>query len=172
MVFQKSFPGEGSHLRVTKTDTTPKVFSPKRGLCIWAKWGRFGIFPVLCLLAYGDTALKSYFLLAFEAHTRRGVILTFFVLFFPAFGFLGTPKHYKTRENEKCQIDPVLPPPKRFCWGEGKGESEALRGRGVGFLLKIRGGVLPRRGGAEGPPFRRKRLPSKLGASHCWGDFA
>ena len=25
----------------------------------WAKWGRFGLFPVLCLLAYGDTALKS-----------------------------------------------------------------------------------------------------------------
>ena len=26
---------------------------------IWAKWGRFVIFPVLCLLVYGDTALKS-----------------------------------------------------------------------------------------------------------------
>ena len=25
----------------------------------WAKWGRFVIFPVLCLLAFGDTALKS-----------------------------------------------------------------------------------------------------------------
>ena len=24
--------------------------------CIWAKWGRFVIFPVLCLLAYGETA--------------------------------------------------------------------------------------------------------------------
>ena len=36
--------------------------------------------------------------------------MTFFVLFFPAFGYLGTPKHYKTRENAKCQIDPVLPP--------------------------------------------------------------
>ena len=30
-----------------------------RGGGIWAKWGRFGIFPVLCLLAYGDTALES-----------------------------------------------------------------------------------------------------------------
>ena len=27
--------------------------------CIWAKWGLFVIFPVLCLLANGDTALKS-----------------------------------------------------------------------------------------------------------------
>ena len=36
--------------------------------------------------------------------------MTFFVLFFPAFGYLGTPKHYKTRENAKCQIDPVYPP--------------------------------------------------------------
>ena len=36
--------------------------------------------------------------------------MTLFVLFFPAFGSLGTPKHYKTRENAKCQIDPVLPP--------------------------------------------------------------
>ena len=32
--------------------------SPGRS-CIWAKWGRFVIFPVLCLLAYGDTALES-----------------------------------------------------------------------------------------------------------------
>ena len=42
-------------------------------------------------------------------HTKRGVIMTLFVLFFPAFGYLETPKHYKTRENAKCQIDPVLP---------------------------------------------------------------
>ena len=44
-------------------------------------------------------------------HTKRGVIMTLFVLFFPAFSYLGTPKHYKTRENAKWQIDPVLPPP-------------------------------------------------------------
>ena len=25
----------------------------------WAKWGRFVMFPVLCLLAFGDTALNS-----------------------------------------------------------------------------------------------------------------
>ena len=29
------------------------------GYLRWAKWGRFVIFPVFCLLAYGDTALKS-----------------------------------------------------------------------------------------------------------------
>ena len=32
---------------------------PRGASCIWAKWGRFVIFPVLCLLAFGDTALKS-----------------------------------------------------------------------------------------------------------------
>ena len=31
----------------------------KRPPSIWAKWGRFVIFPVLCLLASADTALKS-----------------------------------------------------------------------------------------------------------------
>ena len=36
----------------------------------WAKWGRFVIFPVLCLLVYGDIALKSWFLLAFGARTK------------------------------------------------------------------------------------------------------
>ena len=38
--------------------------------CTWAKWARFVIFPVLCLLAYGDTALKSWFLLAFGGHKK------------------------------------------------------------------------------------------------------
>ena len=36
--------------------------------------------------------------------------MTFFVMFFPAFGYLGIPKHYKTRENAKCQIDCCTPP--------------------------------------------------------------
>ena len=31
----------------------------KGTLRIWAKWVRFVIFPVLCLLTFGDTALKS-----------------------------------------------------------------------------------------------------------------
>ena len=37
---------------------------------IWAKLGRFVNFPVLCLLAYGDTALKPLFLRAFGAHKK------------------------------------------------------------------------------------------------------
>ena len=37
--------------------------------------------------------------------------MTRFMLFFPASGYLATPKHCETRENAKCQIDPVLPPP-------------------------------------------------------------
>ena len=35
--------------------------------------------------------------------------MTFFVLFFPASGHLGTTRYCKTRENAKWQIDPVLP---------------------------------------------------------------
>ena len=38
--------------------------------CIWAKWGRFVMFPVLCLLAFEDAALKSQFLLSLEAHKK------------------------------------------------------------------------------------------------------
>ena len=35
------------------------LYSFKRGPCIWARWGSFVVFSVLCLLAYGDIALKS-----------------------------------------------------------------------------------------------------------------
>ena len=35
------------------------LISPRSRACMWAKWGRFLVFPVLCLLAHGDTALKS-----------------------------------------------------------------------------------------------------------------
>ena len=42
--------------------------------------------------------------------TQKGVWWWHFsCCFFPAFGYVGTPKHYKTRENAKWQIDPVLP---------------------------------------------------------------
>ena len=39
-------------------DSTPAFGGPP---CTWAKRGRFVLFPVLCLLAYGDTTLKSSF---------------------------------------------------------------------------------------------------------------
>ena len=29
------------------------------GSCLWAKWGRVVVFPLLCLLAFGDTLLSS-----------------------------------------------------------------------------------------------------------------
>ena len=32
---------------------------------------------------------------------QMGVAMTLFMLFFQASGYLGTPKHYKTRENTK-----------------------------------------------------------------------
>ena len=86
------------------------VFGKHRWLeepCIWAKKGRLIIFPVLCLLAFGDTALKSSFLLAFGAHTKRG-FKPFdndnSCVFFKAFGYLGTPEYCKTRENDKSTL--------------------------------------------------------------------
>ena len=63
-----------------------------------AKWGRFVIFPVPCLPAYGDTALK--FLQACGAHEKGCDQYTSRAVF-PASGYLGTPKHCKTRENTK-----------------------------------------------------------------------
>ena len=41
---------------------------------------------------------------------KRGVAMTFFVLFFPASAHLGTPIYCRTKENAKWQIDRVLPP--------------------------------------------------------------
>ena len=63
--------------------------------------GKFVIFPVLCLLAYGDTALKSYFLLVFLAHKKGCDNDTFRAVFSQHLGILGTPKHRKTKENVK-----------------------------------------------------------------------
>ena len=57
------------------------------------KWGRFLVLPVLCLLAYGDTALKAWFLL--------GVIVTLLELFLPTSEYFETPKYCKTREMQK-----------------------------------------------------------------------
>ena len=80
------------------------------GHCIWAKWGRFVISPVLCLLAYGDTALNfSSPMLAFGVH-KQGCDNDTFRAVFPASGYPGTPKHCKTRENANRQIDPSFPP--------------------------------------------------------------
>ena len=67
--------------------------------CLWATWRRFVIFPVLCLLAYGDTALKSQLLLAFGARKKGSENVVFRAV-----------KHCKIRENAKGQIDHVLPP--------------------------------------------------------------
>ena len=51
--------------------TSPQHADPHGlGACTWVKWGRFVIFHVLCLLEYGDTALKSLFLLALGAHKK------------------------------------------------------------------------------------------------------
>ena len=62
------------------------------------------------MLVYGDTALKPQFLLAFGAHKDWGVTVTLFLLFFPSIWVSWTPKHCKTRENARWQIDLVLPP--------------------------------------------------------------
>ena len=67
-------------------------------------------FAVLCLLAYGDTAFKLYFSKAFGAH-KRGVIMTLLVLFFPASGYLGTPKYCKTGKPLKMTNRRGFTPP-------------------------------------------------------------
>ena len=68
-------------------------------VCKGIKWAGFVAFPVLCLLPDGDTALRPEFLLAL-GHTKRGVTMTLFVLFFPASGYLETPNTVK-QGNEK-----------------------------------------------------------------------
>ena len=67
---------------------------------------------MLCLLAYGDTALKPWFN-KHSGHTRRGVTMTLFMLLFPASGYLGPPnttKQWKT-QNDKSTHPALLPPP-------------------------------------------------------------
>ena len=78
--------------------------------CIWATWGRFVILPVLCLLAYGDTALKSEFLLAFGAHKKGCDNDTFRAVFL---GILRPPnaaKKGKTQNDKSTLFYPPNPP--------------------------------------------------------------
>ena len=77
--------------------------------CIWAKWGRFVIFPVLCLLAYGDTALKSEFLLAFGAH-KKGCNNDTFRAVSPTIWVSWDLKTLQNKGKRKMTIDPALPP--------------------------------------------------------------
>ena len=55
----------------------------------------------------------------------------FWCCFFPASGYLGTPKHCKTRENTKWQIDPALPPPHSGCLAPGPSDKRSSWG-GIG----------------------------------------
>ena len=89
---------------------------------------------MLCLLAFGDTALKSYFFVTSTWAHKKGCDNDTFRAIFPASGYLVTPKHCKTRKNAKCQIDPVLPSHRA----------------GVGLFLKSQqggGGFFHERGG-------------------------
>ena len=88
---------------------SPALASPPSP-CICVKWGRFVIFPVLCLPAYGGTLLSnpSFFTSIWDTHRKGCESVTFRAVFFPASGHVGTPEHCKTKENAKWHIDPVL----------------------------------------------------------------
>ena len=58
-----------------------------------AERGRFVILPVFCMLAFGDTALKSWFLLPPAAREKR-CDDEMFVLFFPASEDQETSKNF------------------------------------------------------------------------------
>ena len=75
-------------------------------------WGRFVILPVLCLLAFWDTALKSEFLLAFGAPpTKKGCDNdTFRAVFSQHLGILKPPnnaKQGKTQNDKSTLFDPL-----------------------------------------------------------------
>ena len=74
--------------------------------CIWAKEGRFVIFPVLCLLGYENTALKSYLLLAFGAHKtgcQDGIFRAVFPSIRASWDPPNTAKQGKT-QNDKSTL--------------------------------------------------------------------
>ena len=74
------------------------------------KMGSICHFPrALPASIWGHCSPVVVFTSIWGAH-KRGVTMTLFVLFFKAYGYVGTPKHCKTRENAKWQIDPLLPP--------------------------------------------------------------
>ena len=56
------------------------------------KLGSISHFSVLCLLAFGDTALKSWFLLAFGAHEKGCRNEPFRAFFFRQLMGIGDPK--------------------------------------------------------------------------------
>ena len=81
--------------RVSLNKQKEKIHIGRFPPCIWAKWGRFVIFHVLCLLAYGDTHFSC--------------------CFFPVSDYPGIPAHCKqgkTHNNDKSTLFyPPHPPP-------------------------------------------------------------
>ena len=103
---------EGDVTAPLQTSIAPLTAVWKPHLYMGKKWGRFVIFPVLCLLAFGDSALQSQSALAF-GHTKRGLAMTLLLLFFPSILVSWDPKYCKTREtqNDKSTLFPPPPPP-------------------------------------------------------------
>ena len=103
-----------------RKSTSTQINSLRAPQRTWAKWGRFFIFPVLCLLLYG-TLLSSPSNLVFTSiwdlhlgrthtHTKRGVTMTRFVLFFPTSGYFGTPKTLPNKGKHKMNNRPCFAP--------------------------------------------------------------
>ena len=80
------------------------------GGSIWAKWGRSVGFPVLCLQAYGDTVLKSWFLLVVRAH-HKGCDNDTFHAVFPISGYIATPQYCKKAKTQNDRSFLFYPPP-------------------------------------------------------------
>ena len=80
---------------------------------IWVKGGRFVVFPrALSACIWGDTALKSYFLLAFGVRKKGFENDTFHAVFPQHLGILGPPNTVKERKTQNDKSTLLYPPPR------------------------------------------------------------
>ena len=86
------------------------MFLGGRGGCIWAKSCRFVTFPMLCLLAFGDAARKSYFLPAFGPH-KKGCDNDTFRAVFPSIWVSWDPQTLQNKRKHKMTNRPCFTPP-------------------------------------------------------------
>ena len=83
--------------------------------CIWAKWG-----PVLCLLAFGDSALTSKFLLALGAH-KKGCDNDTFRAIFPSIWVSWDTQILQNKGKRKMTNRPCFTRPQPCGIQEGRG---------------------------------------------------
>ena len=111
---------------------------------MWAKWGRFVIFPVLCLPAFGDTALKSEFFNQHLGHTKRAVTMTLFVLLSQHLGISGPPNTVEQAKTQNDKSTLFNPPPhwrKHICFCQKGRKGAGVKGAGVANCRIFRSAV-------------------------------